>query len=784
MKRNNYINSVLLMILLYSTFFTASIYKSDFWGNILSPVIDAITSAVLLQNLLLLNKDEKSNSRKIWINLYFSMLSWTVADLIWSFYYFFTPFSPGKSILLKYLYFIPNMFILAAVILYFMDIYRKWNMLQLTLDSLSITLSSMLLVWMVFYKGDLQIVKLLFQQHMFENTMLTFDIAALVIMFISYYSIRQGKLNNHTYLVLTGILVYYTADIYYLYLCMHDLYVPNTLIDSVYMLGFLFIAIGSITKNHWDSSPRQQMEKLMNVGFRQKRLILMLFPIIALFFGNFGIQTAAYFLIILAIREMFTVHIQRYIKKEQQLAAEKEMNLLLEEKIIQRTKEISDAYMKLEMKNKELDFLSNMDHLTNLYNRRYFFSNLDSKLLSLDNDEKTALFYIDLDRFKFINDMYGHQIGDQALVEIARRLKMHVCGDSILARMGGDEFVLVKRGFFEYEDMEALARSMVKECNEPIEIGQYLFYVSVSIGISIYPLDAKDSYSLMRNADFAMHEIKENGKNGFIFFDSRISEKMGRKIKIENLIKTADYSKEFELYYQPQFSIGSREIIGAEALLRWKNRELGILSPTEFISIAEEMDCISSIGDWVMKKAIMQIAQWNKKSLYVKVGINVSPKQLDNKNFIDRLTFIMNENHVAPEQIDIEITENQAIAGEYRIKQIDSLLSGLGVSVSIDDFGTGYSSLSYLKILPFERIKIAKQLIDVISSDSFDYEIVKAVIMLAKSIGIRTIAEGVENHEQLDILTKLGCDEFQGYLYGKPMAAEDFEAMILIQSAR
>lgn len=767
------------MILLYSTFFTASIYKSDFWGNILSPIIDVITSAVLLHNLLLLKKDEKSNSKKIWINLYFSMLSWTAADFIWSFYYFFTPFSPDKSILLKYMYFVPNMFLLAAVILYFMDIYRKWNMLQLTLDSLALTLSSVLLVWIVFYKGDIQIVKLLVKQHMFENTMLIFDIAALVIMFISYYSIRQGKLNNSTYLTLAGIFVYYMADMYYLYLCMHDLYVPNTLIDSAYMLGFLFIATGSITKKYSDnSSVQQREEKLMNVGFRQKRFILMLFPVIALFFGNFSIQTAAYFLIILAIREILTGHIQRYIKKEQLLAAEKEMNVLLEEKIKQRTKEISDAYKKLELKNKELDFLSNMDHLTNLYNRRYFFSNLDSKLHSLDSGEKTALFYIDLDRFKFINDMYGHQIGDQALVEIARRLKMHVCGDSILARMGGDEFVLVKRGFFEYEDMETLARSMVSECNEPIEIGQYLFYVSVSIGISIYPMDAKDCYSLMRNADFAMHEIKENGKNGFIFFDSRISEKMGRKIKIENLIKTADYNKEFELYYQPQFSTVNREIIGAEALLRWKSRELGVLSPTEFISIAEEMDCISSIGDWVMEKAITQIAQWNKKSLHLKVGINVSPKQLDNKNFIDRLTFIMNENQVSPEQVDIEITENQAIAGEYRIKQIDSLLSGLGVSVSIDDFGTGYSSLSYLKILPFERIKIAKQLIDVISSDNFDYEIVKAVIMLAKSIGIRTIAEGVETHEQLDILAKLGCDEFQGYLYGKPMSASDFEKMI------
>lgn len=495
-------------------------------------------------------------------------------------------------------------------------------------------------------------------------------------------------------------------------------------------------------------------------------------------FRNFDIQIITNFLVIIVFREILSSYLQKYIEHEKLLSKEKEMNLLLEDKIRQRTMEITKKNKQLEIKNTELDYMSKKDHLTNLYNRRYFFEKFNNSFLSTLDSGRTALFYIDLDRFKIINDMYGHHVGDMALIEISRRLKLYDNDDSILARLGGDEFVLVKYGDFTYDEFSQLADSIIHDCNAPIEIGEYMLYVSASIGISVYPVDAKDSYTLMRNADLAMHEMKDNGKNGYIFFDSKFSDKAKRKLLLENLLKSADYDKEFSILYQPQFNIDSKKIIGAEALLRWNNKELGSVSPEEFIPIAEETDCINSIGQWVMEQAIKQSAKWNKMCYNVKVGINVSPKQLDSKNLIETLTKILEENSLSPKYIDIEITENVAVAGEYKIHQINSLFSSLGVSVSIDDFGTGYSALSYLKIFPFERIKIAKPLIDVIATDSFDYEIVKAVITLAKSIGIRTIAEGVESEDQLEILTSLGCDEVQGFLVGRPIDKYEFEELL------
>jgi EAL domain-containing protein (putative c-di-GMP-specific phosphodiesterase class I) len=333
---------------------------------------------------------------------------------------------------------------------------------------------------------------------------------------------------------------------------------------------------------------------------------------------------------------------------------------------------------------------------------------------------------------------------------------------------------------YGYKEMEQIANKIINKCSETIEVDQYLFHVTISIGISIYPFDAMDSNSLMRNADIAMYQAKSLGKRRCVSFDTKFTDRLTRKSKIEFQLKNLILDNEFELYYQPQFSIPDKKLIGAEALLRWNSKQLGWISPTEFIPIAEEINLINPIGEWVMEKAIKQIGLWNNTfNSNLKVGINVSPKQLDCISFIPNLKGFLENNGVPSKYIDIEITESFAIEGEDKIKQIDSLFRGVGVSISIDDFGTGYSSLSYLKFFPFDRIKIAKPLIDSIATDDYDLQIVKAVVMLAKSIGMKTIAEGVELQEQFDILNELGCDEIQGFLLGKPMPSNQFEELYL-----
>lgn len=779
MFQKKFIKIMSFMILIYGIYFISIIFQSDFWGNILSPIVGLFTFAILFKTVLEIKEKGQIINKMIWLFLSLGCLIWSIADIIWALYYFFTSFNPGESVLIECLYSGSNIFLFMAVIVFCFSTFKKWNSFQLWLDSLYISISIILVIFI--FHDIFVFIKNIIHDDLASVFIMTIDVVILVAIAICYFSIRKWKIPAYILIITVGIAIFTIVDLYYYHLYLNNSYIPNSIIDSVYMGGFLLLATGAIFKKHLNNSQYSEIVYTnTNVDFKKKRFLLYVFPTLIILIEGINITHLIYFLILIFTHEILTIYIQASIKNEQLLLKEKEMNLILEEKIKQRTKEITDKNEELESKNVELDFLSNKDTLTNLYNRWFFMENLKSKLESINFLESVAFFYIDLDRFKTINDMYGHQIGDQALIEISKRLENITERNFILARLGGDEFVIVYLGIFDYTDIEELAIEIIDKCREPIDIGEYVFYVSASIGISIYPLDAKDSNTLMRNADIAMYEAKCQGRNRYVFFDSKFKVSLNRKNDIKNLLKKADIDSEFELFYQPQFSIKDKKIVGAEALLRWNNKVMGLVSPDEFIPIAEEIDYINTIGEWVMEKAIKQVALWNNNSLNLKVGINVSPKQLDNKNFITNLKNYMEKNSVSPEYIDIEITESIAIEGEFRIKQIESLFSGLGISISIDDFGTGYSSLSYLKIFPFERIKIAKPLIDVIATDSFDFQIVKAVIMLAKSIGIKTIAEGVELQEQLDILTELGCDEIQGYLLGKPMSVTQFEKFIKI----
>lgn len=775
----NFIKTMSFMIFIYSIYFISTIFQSDFWGNILSPIVGLSTFLMLFTTVLKIKEKNQFVNKMTWLFLSLAILGWFIADVLWALCYFYTAIDPEESVLITNLYSTTNISILIAILIFGTSTFKGWNMLQLLLDSISISISTILLLWILFFNKNFEIISVIINEDLDSALFIIFDMLILVAISIWFLSVRKGKIPTYTHFVFYGVLIYVITDLYFFYLYFNNSYIPNSLIDSLCMSSFLFLSIGAIYKRRFECTQNREINFYHNVGFQKRRFLFFIYLVLAIIFKEIDIPYVTIFLIIILIREILSNYIQSSVEREELLLKEKKLNLILEEKIKQRTKEITDKNKELEIKNKELDFLSNRDSLTNLYNRRFFMEHLKNKLESVNSLENIVFFYMDLDRFKTINDMYGHQVGDQTLIEISRRLGNFNQGNFIIARLGSDEFVLVCHDILESKDIERLANSIIAKCSEPIEIGEYVFHISVSMGISIYPLDAKDSYMLMKNADIAMYEAKTLGKNRFVFFNYKFKDTLNRKNEIENLLKKANFDSEFELVYQPQFNIIDKKLIGAEALLRWNSKDIGQVSPAEFIPIAEEIDYISSIGEWVMEKAIKQVSIWNDKSFNLKVGINVSPKQLDNKNFITNLKIFMEKYSVSPNHLDIEITENVAIEGEYRIKQIESLFSGLGISISIDDFGTGYSSLCYLKIFPFERIKIAKPLIDVISTDSFDFQIVKAVIMLAKSIGIKTIAEGVEFQEQLDILTELGCDQIQGYLFGKPMSVTQFEKMFI-----
>ncbi|WP_312071591.1 bifunctional diguanylate cyclase/phosphodiesterase [Anaerotignum propionicum] len=457
------------------------------------------------------------------------------------------------------------------------------------------------------------------------------------------------------------------------------------------------------------------------------------------------------------------------------LKTEKEINEYLEKQIAERTKELN-------LVNQNLEEISNRDVLTGLYNRRYLIHHLEN-LVSANGVENFALLYIDANRFKPINDSYGHSIGDKVLAALGNRFSEFCSPKCTPFRIGGDEFAVIIENYVDKFEISDIADKIFEKLQLPISVSPYTFTLTASIGITLYPEDALDKDVLIRYADIAMYEVKSSHhKNNYLFFDKNFIEKINKKHEIEFLLQNADYNKEFMLFYQPQYNIENQRLVGMEALIRWQHPEKGFISPSEFIPIAEETGMIIHIGEWVAENAFSQIKKWNESySMNLKMSINISPIQIKNIGFIEWLQEKMQAENIHAEWIDLEITESVAMISTSSIEKIFDFLNEMGISISIDDFGTGYSSLSYIRKYNIDRLKIAKELIDTIAYDENALLIVQAIIMMASGLNLKTISEGVEETEQLAILKKLGCNEVQGYIFGKPVPSDEFEKLHLIK---
>jgi EAL domain-containing protein (putative c-di-GMP-specific phosphodiesterase class I) len=314
----------------------------------------------------------------------------------------------------------------------------------------------------------------------------------------------------------------------------------------------------------------------------------------------------------------------------------------------------------------------------------------------------------------------------------------------------------------------------------PIVIGSFTVHITVSIGVSVWPDDAKTRSDLMRHADIAMYIAKNRREGGVSFFDHSLNERVERANKIDLALRKVDYDGEFELNFQPQITVGGQRLVGAEALVRWSSPELGIVCPDEFIPVAEENGTIIAMSDWIMKHAFLRIADWNRRyNKELLMGVNISPIQMDASDFLMKLESLLDETKALPDWINLEMTERSAMKDATFIIEIFNRLAELNITTSIDDFGTGYSSLSYLKKFNIDYLKIAKELVDGIAESDTDRDIVQAIIMMSTALGLHTIAEGVEDENQLRLLTSLGCDEIQGYYFGKPVSSDEFEELYL-----
>ena len=772
MKNKKSIPIMLGIVIYFIIYLTSTIACSKFWGDILAPIGGYLSSGIIFRTYL--KADRAVNIHKTWIFFSLASFSWAIADTLWAFYDLVIHQDPESSPFIPYFYLGTTVSLCAAILIRSVYVFRKWNVFQFVVDFIGIAASCLYFIWILFFNKDFTLFNLIINGGGWINVAtVVLDVTALTGLAIWCISIRGGKIPIYINVLDLALILFLVVDLYWVYQYVGNLYIPNSVIDAIYMAALLIISVAAKLKISFMKTAGSKQAEYSNVGMKLRGLLVLLFPALTIMLKGFALNDLLTFLFIIFIYEVLTVYIQASIRNQQLLKKECDLNLELEDRIDRRTKELVE-------KNRQLDFLSNQDTVTSLYNRRFFIHAMEAELKIINPDEMLALIFIDLDRFKTINDTYGHDVGDRVLVEVSKRLHDLNRQHAFLARLGGDEFVLAFLGDYHYEDMEQIAQQMIDGCGQVIAVGHYSFHLTISVGISIYPLDATDANMLLKNADVAMYEAKKQGYNRFVSFNQNINDTIQRKNQIEILLKKAVFENEFMLFYQPQFSIPEKKLIGMEALLRWNSGEKGYIPPGEFIPIAEETDAIIPIGDWVMKKAICQIKKWNREyGLELKISINVSPKQLDQTGFIDGLHSFMKEYSVKPDWVDIEITEGVAMEGKYRMSEIARQFKDVGVSISIDDFGTGYSSLSCLKLFPFNRIKIDKSLIDAITTEDYDLNITRFTVLLAKSMGIKTIAEGVESQEQLNLLNDLGCEQIQGYYLGKPVPPLEFERLFL-----
>ncbi|MDQ0230341.1 EAL domain-containing protein [Metabacillus malikii] len=435
-------------------------------------------------------------------------------------------------------------------------------------------------------------------------------------------------------------------------------------------------------------------------------------------------------------------------------------------------RDITDRYMIEEKYN----YLAYHDDLTGLPNRRYFQKEVQAFIKNNDNHHQSlAVFYLDLDRFKVINDTYGHSKGDLLLIEVAKRLSECTDDKIQLARMGGDEFIFIYKGFETKQDIEKKAEKILKIFDRPFVVQSSEIETSASIGIAIYPNYFLTLEEFMVFADNAMYQAKEQGKNGYVIYTDELMHDLSEKITLEADLKNALENGEFILHYQPQICNKSGKLIGVEALIRWNHPRQGLIYPDKFIQIAEETGLITHIGEWVIKQACIQNKKWQDYHFEpIKMSVNLSTQQFLHRNLVDFVKSVINNTGLDPQYLVLEITESMAMDFDHSLHVLQQL-KAIGVGISIDDFGTGYSSLSYLKKFPLDYLKIDKSFVRDIMEDINDANIVKAIITLAHNLNLAVIAEGVETQEQLDFLRKHECDQTQGYLYSKPITVEQFE---------
>ena len=433
----------------------------------------------------------------------------------------------------------------------------------------------------------------------------------------------------------------------------------------------------------------------------------------------------------------------------------------------------------LRKKDEHIRHLAFHDPLTGLPNRALLLDRLEHGLAFAERQaERLGVMFIDLDRFKHINDSLGHDVGDGLLQEVARRLSQCLRQSDTVARMGGDEFVILLEHVDEPETYASLAKKIIASLGAPMTLGGHTLQVGASIGISCFPEDGADVVTLMKHADAAMYAAKSAGRGTYRFFQSAMTAKAGQRLLLEMELRSAVANGELELFYQPRVALLSGAPCGVEALVRWRHPIRGLVPPDDFIPLAEETGIIHELGNWVLEEACRQSRAWQQQGLRVKIAVNISAKQLQEGDLAEHIANLTRKYQISPTDLEVELTESVIMANPADISGVFARLRRIGVTVAVDDFGTGYSSLAYLRRLPIDVLKIDRSFVMNADRDEGDAQIVRTILALAQALKLDVVAEGVETSGQAEFLKFCGCSTAQGYLYSRPQPAAVFEAWL------
>lgn len=673
------------------------------------------------------------------------------------------------------LFSLANFFLLLSLIVYLKFSMKNWEKTQLKVDILKVSVVILYMYHGIFNSGaQVEDVISSYNTFVFIRDMYTVfsDTAIMWMLFILISSIRIKSLARKLMPMSASVATYILIELSAAYRHLGIFDVPAVALNvSFYILTILMLwSISMISDNREKLSAELKARTLPhNIGKTYAMIWLGLLTVILYSMQLMSLGSAVNVLMMILILELLdrTLQDSFVIKNtlvEEQISKE-ELSILAEE----RAHEIQNL-------SEDLYIESTIDHITGLQNRFQFLSQLEQMVKT---KKPFSIIMMNISRFNAINDLYGHTTGDRVLENVGKNLKDLEKSKNSCARFGADEFVILLEDASE-DRINAEKRRLLNVMSQKIIVDDLEFSLDVNMGTSVYPSDGKTALELIKHCHVALKYAKENSSDVNDFNSSFVYETLKRKNYIELELKNLNFDEHLELYYQAQVSSVSKVVSGMEALLRWKHPEKGFIPPDEFIPIAENIGVIHKITDWVFEQSMKQIKIWNEK--YGKdliVNVNISAKSFHSSTFIPKLKQLLLDNEINPKWYGIEITEHSSMSSSARVEEFFMAIWAMGIRISIDDFGTGYSSLNYLRRFSVDELKIDKELIDHITEEQTDMTIVRAIILMARGIGLDVVAEGVETKEQYEILRNMKCTTIQGYYFARPVPANEFEETFL-----